>query len=166
MLCKVVLVGDSHVGKSCLLLRFTEGRFFPCPAITIGMEFATVSLPRVRLQIWDTSGLEVFRAITRGIYRGARMILIVYDVTDRRTFLNLPGWVHDCDPETPRILVGNKCDRGGERQVTTQEARAFAVSHGMCSYYETSAYTNENVDLLFMRAARIKPPPPGPRRCC
>jgi small GTP-binding protein len=156
MLCKVVLIGDTRVGKSCLLLRFTEGRFFPCPGFTIGIEFGTrtVLVPsKVELQIWDTAGAEMFRPITRSYYRGAHMLIVLFDVTERRSFLNLPVWINECvafgHPEIPCILVGNKCDLVNQRQVTTPEARAFAETSGMLAYYETSAYTNENVEMVF-----------------
>merc|ERR1712232_1369932 len=99
-LFKYIIVGDTAVGKSCLLLQFTDKRFQPVHDLTIGVEFGsrtlTIDGSQVKLQIWDTAGQEKFRSITRSYYRGAAGALLVYDITRRETFESLGAWLEDC----------------------------------------------------------------------
>ncbi|CCW62851.1 unnamed protein product [Phytomonas sp. EM1] len=158
---KYIIIGDSGVGKSCLLLQFTDRRFEPLHDLTIGVEFGTrlVSLhggPAVKLQIWDTAGQESFRSITRSYYRGASGALLVYDVTNRSSFAHLQSWLEDARANAATavviMLIGNKCDLEGERQVSREEGEAFARKHGLL-FTETSAKTALNVDDAFLKTA-------------
>lgn len=157
---KLLLVGDSGVGKSCLLLRFVEDKFNPSFITTIGIDFRirTIELDgkRIKLQLWDTAGQERFRTITTAYYRGATGIVMVYDVTDRRTFDNIKTWfqtVHQhANDDTKLVLVGNKCDEEELRDVSREEGEALAKELGIL-FFEASAKTNENVDDLFFKLA-------------
>lgn len=159
---KYIIIGDSCVGKSCLLLQFTDKRYEPLFDMTIGVEFGARSIQlnhqEVKLQIWDTAGQESFRSITRSYYRGACGALLVFDVTKRETFEHLQGWLDDaranCNVPITVMLVGNKCDLESKRQVPREEAQAFANEKGL-SYIETSAKTAVNVDDAFISTAQM-----------
>jgi len=148
------------VGKSCLLLQFTDKRFQHVHDLTIGVEFGSrmVSIDdkQIKLQIWDTAGQESFRSITRSYYRGAAGALLVYDVTRRDTFEHLASWLEDAkqhaNPNMTIMLVGNKADLEHRRAVTKEEGAAFAEEHGLL-FLETSAKTSANVEEAFIAAA-------------
>lgn len=156
---KFVIVGDSSVGKSNILLRFTDNRFQSSHDLTIGVEFATKIISKqntiYKLQIWDTAGQEAFRSITRSYYRGTIGCLMVYDVTNRTSFESLNFWIDDlkkyCDPNTVVMLVGNKTDLDANRQVSTAEGKEFADKHNI-SFFETSAKTGDKVSDCFADA--------------
>ena len=156
-----IIIGDSGVGKSCLLLQFTDKRFEPLHDLTIGVEFGArmVSMDgkNVKLQIWDTAGQESFRSITRSYYRGACGALLVYDVTRRETFAHLQTWLEDAKANANTaitiMLIGNKCDLEGKRQVSKEEGEAFAKQNGLV-FMETSAKTAHNVDDAFLATAK------------
>jgi Ras-related protein Rab-2A len=158
---KYIIIGESGVGKSCLLLQFTDKRFEPLFDMTIGVEFGARSIQinnqEVKLQIWDTAGQESFRSITRSYYRGACGALLVFDVTNRASFQSLQGWLDDaranCNVPITVMLVGNKADLESKRQVSRDEAKAFADSANL-SYIETSAKTSANVDEAFIATAQ------------
>jgi small GTP-binding protein len=160
-LFKFIIIGDSGVGKSCLLLQFTDKRFQPIHDLTIGVEFGAKIVQMdgktIKLQIWDTAGQESFRSITRSYYRGAAGALLVYDITRRETFNHLSSWLEDArqysSPDMTVVLVGNKCDLEHRRQVTKEEGEAFARSHGL-GFLETSAKTAFHVEETFTEAAR------------
>jgi len=160
-LFKYIIVGDTAVGKSCLLLQFTDKRFQAQHDLTIGVEFGsrTISIDQqqVKLQIWDTAGQEKFRSITRSYYRGAAGALLVYDVTRRETFEHVTGWLEDCIKYSSAsiviMLIGNKSDLDPQRQVTRQEGEEFAKKHNLF-FLETSAKSAENVDEAFIRTAK------------
>ena len=163
-LFKVVVIGDSGVGKSCLLIRFAEDKFSEEHVSTIGVDFTNrtvdVGGDQVKLQLWDTAGQERFRTVTSTYYRGAQGIVVIFDVTDRRSFESIKAWVDDVDKwasqGTVKILVGNKTDLHDRRQVTTEEGEALAQSLRM-RYYETSARENYNVEEAFLGlAAEVK----------
>lgn len=153
---KVVLVGDSGVGKTNLLSRFTRNEFSAESKSTIGVEFATRNVnikgKMVRAQIWDTAGQERYRAITSVYYRGAVGALVVYDLTKPQTFHNLDKWLQELKEHaesTARImLVGNKTDLRHLRAVTMDEGRALAEKHNF-SFTETSALDSTNVGEAF-----------------
>ncbi|CAK5111783.1 unnamed protein product [Meloidogyne enterolobii] len=158
---KYIIIGDMGVGKSCLLHQFTEKKFMAdCPH-TIGVEFGTrlveVNGQKIKLQIWDTAGQERFRAVTRSYYRGAAGALMVYDVTRRSTYNHLSSWLSDAktltNPNTIIFLIGNKSDMEAQRDVTYEEAKAFADEHGL-TFMECSAKTGENVEDAFLETAR------------
>ncbi|URE31483.1 ras-related protein [Musa troglodytarum] len=155
-LIKLLLIGDSGVGKSCLLLRFSDGSFTTSFITTIG----TIELDgkRIKLQIWDTAGQERFRTITTAYYRGAMGILLVYDVTDESSFNNIRNWIRNIEQHASdnvnKILVGNKADMDeSKRAVPTAKGQALADEYGI-KFFETSAKTNLNVEQVFFSIAR------------
>jgi len=160
-LFKIVLVGDSGVGKSNLLLRFTRDTFSAEEKSTIGVEFATRVLPmpdgkRVKAQIWDTAGQERYRAITNAYYRGAVGAILIYDVTRKDSFLSIPRWLRElrdhANEDIVLLLVGNKSDMcksdSNLRDVTPTEADELAKQQKL-TRIETSAKSGENVDEAF-----------------
>jgi small GTP-binding protein len=155
-LFKIVLIGDSGVGKSNLLSRFTRNEFNLESKSTIGVEFATRSIQTdgktIKAQIWDTAGQERYRAITSAYYRGAVGALLVYDIAKHVTYENVERWLKElrehADQHIVIMLVGNKCDLRHLRAVTTEESKGFAEKHGL-SFIETSALDSTNVELAF-----------------
>ena len=155
-LFKVVLIGDSGVGKSNLLSRFTRNEFSLDSKSTIGVEFATKSIQAegktIKAQIWDTAGQERYRAITSAYYRGAVGALLVYDLTKHGTFENVDRWLRElrdhAEANIVVMLVGNKCDLKTQRAVETSEAMAFAEQHNL-AFIETSALDASGVDVAF-----------------
>ncbi|KAL9241258.1 hypothetical protein vseg_015389 [Gypsophila vaccaria] len=155
-LFKLVLIGDSGVGKSNLLSRFTKNEFNLESKSTIGVEFATKSLnfdsKVIKAQIWDTAGQERYRAITSAYYRGAVGALLVYDVTRKVTFENTARWLRELrehtDPSIVVMLIGNKSDLRHLVAVTTEEGKAFAEQEGLF-FMETSALEATNVEQAF-----------------
>ncbi|KAF2542262.1 hypothetical protein F2Q68_00030429 [Brassica cretica] len=156
-LFKYIIIG---VGKSCLLLQFTDKRFQPVHDLTIGVEFGarmiTIDNKPLKLQIWDTAGQESFRSITRSYYRGAAGALLVYDITRRETFNHLASWLEDArqhaNANMTIMLIGNKCDLAHRRAVTTEEGEQFAKEHGLI-FMEASAKTAQNVEEAFIKTA-------------
>ncbi|KDP42462.1 hypothetical protein JCGZ_00259 [Jatropha curcas] len=155
-LFKVVLIGDSGVGKSNLLSRFTRNEFCLESKSTIGVEFATRTLQvegrTVKAQIWDTAGQERYRAITSAYYRGALGALLVYDVTKPTTFENVSRWLKElrdhADANIVIMLIGNKTDLKHLRAVATEDAQGYAEREGL-SFIETSALEATNVEKAF-----------------
>jgi small GTP-binding protein len=163
-LMKLIVVGDSGTGKSCLLHRFVEDAFSEEQTQTIGVEFGAkvvqLNGQRIKLQIWDTAGQERYRSVTRGYYRGASGCLIVYDVTSRSSYEHVPQWLDDvrqlAGPSVTVMLVGNKADLATDdrRSVTHNEAALFAQERGLM-HFETSAATGEFVNDAFQKVARM-----------
>ncbi|KAK3067094.1 GTP-binding protein [Teratosphaeriaceae sp. CCFEE 6253] len=159
-LIKLLLIGDSGVGKSCCLLRFSEDSFTPSFITTIGIDFKirTIELDgkRVKLQIWDTAGQERFRTITTAYYRGAMGILLVYDVTDEKSFNNIRTWFSNVEQHASegvnKMLIGNKCDWEEKRAVSTQQGQALADELGI-PFMEVSAKSNISVEKAFFSLA-------------
>ncbi|XP_043720339.1 ras-related protein RABA2a [Telopea speciosissima] len=155
-LFKVVLIGDSGVGKSNLLSRFTRNEFCLESKSTIGVEFATrtvqVEGKTIKAQIWDTAGQERYRAITSAYYRGALGALLVYDVTKPTTFDNVSRWLKElrdhADSNIVIMLIGNKTDLEHLRAVATEDAQSYAEKEGL-SFIETSALEATNVEKAF-----------------
>lgn len=155
---KVVVVGASSVGKSCIVQRLVHGQFNEETAFTCGADFYTYSCPvsdkTVRLQIWDTAGQERFRSISKSYFRNAVGALLVFDITKMSSFDQLTEWLNDletlCLPNAHIILIGNKCDIEDHREVTTQSGQDFANKHKI-DYIETSALTGENITEAFTR---------------
>ncbi|KAE9615614.1 hypothetical protein Lal_00017095 [Lupinus albus] len=155
-LFKVVIIGDSAVGKSNLLSRYARNEFNPHSKATIGVEFQTQSMEidgkEVRAQIWDTAGQERFRAVTSAYYRGALGALIVYDITRPITFQSVSRWLHElqshCDTSVAMMLVGNKCDLENIRSVSVEEGKSMAETEGLF-FMETSALDATNVNKAF-----------------
>ncbi|XP_006656487.1 ras-related protein RABA3-like [Oryza brachyantha] len=154
---KVVVIGDSAVGKTQLLGRFTKDEFFVDSKSTIGIEFQTRTVEiggkRVKAQIWDTAGQERYRAVTSAYYRGALGAMLVYDVTSRRTFDHAARWLRDlrahADNSIVVMLIGNKADLAHARAVAADEAAAFAEDQGLF-FSEASALSGDNVDAAFL----------------
>ena len=155
-LFKVVVIGDSGVGKSNLLSRFTRNEFNLESKSTIGVEFATRTVSMegktIKAQIWDTAGQERYRAITSAYYRGAVGALLVYDISKKLTFENVERWLKElrthADPSIVVMLVGNKCDLKHLQAVLTDDAKSFAEQNNL-AFIETSALDATNVDLAF-----------------
>jgi len=155
-LVKTILIGDSGVGKSSLLYRFTDQDWNPHYIATIGVDFKVMTFERqnkvVKLQLWDTAGQERFRTITHAYYRGSHGIVVVYDVTNRETFDDIRHWLEDVRKygadDVPMIIVGNKADMVKHRQVSTEEGQALAASL-VCDHFETSAKDDVGVEVAF-----------------
>eukprot|EP00768_Dysnectes_brevis_P005571 gnl/Dysnectes_brevis/407_a449_6584.p1 GENE.gnl/Dysnectes_brevis/407_a449_6584~~gnl/Dysnectes_brevis/407_a449_6584.p1 ORF type:complete len:213 (-),score=33.37 gnl/Dysnectes_brevis/407_a449_6584:164-802(-) len=155
-LFKIVLIGDSAVGKSNLLSRFTHDKFKIDSGTTIGVEFATRNVPIgdkvIKTQIWDTAGQERYRAITSAYYRGAVGALLVYDITKKVSFQHCKEWLTELRDHAPTdtviLLVGNKTDLRHLREVPTETGKRFAEEHGLC-FIETSAQSGMNVENAF-----------------
>ncbi|KAK8585507.1 hypothetical protein V6N13_050486 [Hibiscus sabdariffa] len=154
-LFKIVIIGDSAVGKSNLLSRYSRNEFNAHSKATIGVEFQTQSVEidgkEVKAQIWDTAGQERFRAVTSAYYRGAFGALLVYDISRRATFDNVARWLDELN--LARMLVGNKCDLEDSREVSLGEGKRLAESEGLF-FIETSALDSTNVETAFEMVIR------------
>lgn len=158
---KVVMLGDSGVGKTSILIQLREKTFKRMATPTVGAgvfdrTIVTANGP-VHLKIWDTAGEERYKAFT-GLYsREATAGVIVFDVTDQKSFDNLDSWINvlkeNADENVKIFIAGNKIDLGDLREINTEKAKQFAVERE-CEYYEVSAKTSENVDVLFLRIAK------------
>ena len=160
---KILLIGDSYVGKTSLLLQYIERE---CPEnhmATIGVEFRDkiiqIDNKKVKLQVWDTSGQERYRSITKNFYRNADGVMFVCDVTKEKTFDNIKNWLIDSEQNAnnsnfKKILVGNKIDLKAERAIDTEQLQNFANKKEM-NFYETSAKDGTNVDHIFTELAKL-----------
>jgi len=155
-LFKLLIIGDSSVGKSSILLRFTEDEFDDEHPVTIGVDFKVKTIQlgtkRINLTIWDTAGQEKFRSLTSSYYRGTQGIILVYDVTSRESFQHLSVWLNEIDmycnnSDVVKLLVGNKIDLGN-REVSREEGLAFAKSKAMV-FIECSAKTKLGIQQAF-----------------
>lgn len=160
-LFKLLLIGDSGVGKTCILVRFSEDCFNSTFISTIGIDFKirTVDIDgkKIKLQIWDTAGQERFRTITTAYYRGAMGILLVYDVTNEKSFDNIRNWIRNIEEnaaaDVEKMILGNKCDLDESRVVSKERGQLLANEHGV-KFAETSAKSGQNVETAFMNLAR------------
>eukprot|EP01083_Nonionella_stella_P084985 235349_1 len=158
---KLLMIGDSGVGKSCLVLRFSNDEFTSSFITTIGIDFKIKTMEidgkRVKLQLWDTAGQERFRTITNAYYRGAHGVLLVYDVTDEHSFMNMRGWMNNIEQHASdhiaKVIIGNKCDMMDDRVVPSDKGKALALEYN-APFYETSAKNNINVTKVFVDIAR------------
>jgi|EP00945_MAST-04E_sp_MAST-4E-sp1_P002450 small GTP-binding protein len=158
---KVLLLGDSGVGKTCLLQRYQENNYKHNFISTVGIDFKvhylTVEGKRVKCQVWDTAGQERFHVITRAYYKGSHGIVLVYDITEKETFTNIEYWMDNiskhANQNVMKLLVGNKADLAKKRQTETEEAEGVAAKYG-CKYFETSAKNGDNVEEAFYEIAR------------
>ncbi|CAF1208053.1 unnamed protein product [Rotaria sordida] len=162
LLFKLLLIGDSGVGKTCILFRFSDDAFNASFISTIGIDFKikTIELDgrKIKLQIWDTAGQERFHTITTSYYRGATGIMLVYDVTQARSFENINKWLRNIDDhasdDVVKMIIGNKCDMDDKRCITRGRGEALAREHSI-PFLETSAKNNVNVEKAFFEMARL-----------
>ncbi|KAK3602871.1 hypothetical protein CHS0354_018730 [Potamilus streckersoni] len=160
---RLILIGDSTVGKSSLLKYFTDGKFADACDPTVGVDFFARLIEveegvRVKLQIWDTAGQERFRSITRSYYRNSVGVMIMYDITKRASFENVIGWLEEAkfhiEPhKAVYMAIAHKCDRDSDRQVSSSEGSRFAQLNGL-RYIETSAKNGQNVEEAFLIMAK------------
>ncbi|KAJ5074026.1 ras and ef-hand domain-containing protein [Anaeramoeba ignava] len=156
LLLKLIIIGRSMAGKSCILLRFCDNKFESNLGFTIGVDFRFVSLNKndetIGLQIWDTAGQERFRTITSSYYRDADGVMIVYDITDENSFDQVDHWFDEISKQAPpsvvKILVGNKTDLENKRKISTERGLNAANSRS-CPFIEVSAKSGENVKKAF-----------------
>eukprot|EP00526_Cylindrotheca_closterium_P023960 CAMPEP_0113602268 /NCGR_PEP_ID=MMETSP0017_2-20120614/665_1 /TAXON_ID=2856 /ORGANISM="Cylindrotheca closterium" /LENGTH=193 /DNA_ID=CAMNT_0000510603 /DNA_START=71 /DNA_END=652 /DNA_ORIENTATION=+ /assembly_acc=CAM_ASM_000147 len=169
---KLVLLGDTAVGKSCLVVRFVRDEFFEFQEPTIGAAFLTQTVQldesTVKFEIWDTAGQERYRSLAPMYYRGASAAVIVYDITNPDSFTGAKSWVKELqrrgDPNVVIALAGNKADLESRRKVDFEEANAYAEENGIL-HLETSAKNANNVKALFVEIAKKLPKnPPQPER--
>ena len=158
---KILLVGDSAVGKTTLLIKYIEDKFSDTHITTIGVEYKdkviTINGRKVNLQIWDTSGQERYQAITKNFYRNADGIIFVFDVTKEESFKHLKDWLNssqDCDKEFKRIIVGNKIDLEEKRVIDKDRIDHFAEKENI-QCFETSAKNGANVDVIFQKIGEL-----------
>ncbi|GMG56250.1 unnamed protein product [Ambrosiozyma monospora] len=159
---KLLLVGDSGVGKSCLLLRFVDDKFNPSFITTIGIDFKIKTIEinglKIKLQVWDTAGQERFRTITTAYYRGATGIIIVFDVCDENSFESVKKWFQTVQQhakdDAQLFLVGNKCDDSDSRQVSTKQGELLAQELGL-PFLESSAKSGINVNEVFYKLTEL-----------
>ena len=157
LLYKILLLGDSSVGKTCFLMRYSDNTFQEIHMSTIGLDYKLKNVQLddgkiVKIQIWDTAGQDRFRSITKNYYKGAHGIILIYDVTSRKTYENIKNWVAQIKEEVSEkvtiILVGNKIDDEKNRKVTTEEGQNMAKECGL-DFFETSAKSGINIDSTF-----------------
>ena len=156
VLFKIILVGDTSVGKTNIINKYIKNEFKEDFYATIGVEFShkqfIVDNHKIKAQIWDTAGQERYKAITRAYYKGANGAFIVYDITRKETFNNIDKWrnelISSCNKEVTIMLVGNKCDMEEKREITKEQGEEKAKSFGF-SFIETSALSGENLEKGF-----------------
>ncbi|OHT09160.1 small GTP-binding protein [Tritrichomonas foetus] len=157
---KFIVIGSSGVGKTSILTRLVSGTFSDDTASTVGVEFVSAEVnvdgKSVKLQIWDTAGQERFRSIAKNYFHSAVGVILVFDLTERKSFDDLGQWLEDvhqhCEQDTVVVLVGNKCDMTDERCISENEAKSFAEMHKF-EYFETSALCGDNIEYTFQSTA-------------
>ncbi|XP_074599762.1 ras-related protein Rab-10-like [Brevipalpus obovatus] len=157
LLFKLLLIGDSGVGKTCILFRFSDDTFHSTFISTIGIDFKikTIDLrgKKIKLQIWDTAGQERFHTITTSYYRGASGIMLVYDITNLKSFDNVAKWLRTIDEhaseDVEKMILGNKCDMENKRVIPRERAETVAREHRI-RFLETSAKSDLNINQAFM----------------
>lgn len=157
---KYIIIGNASVGKTNLSFRFIKGNFSEKYHPTIGMEFAVKNIKIgdkiCRIQLWDTAGQECFKSVSRGYYKNSACALIVYDISNRKSFDNIQTWVEECKNNAPQtltmVLVGNKSDLEDIRTISYEEGKNLATSNNML-FFETSALNGNNIEKLFYDSA-------------
>ena len=156
-LYKILILGDSSVGKTCFLTRYADNTFQELHMSTIGIDYKLKNIQMengrtVKLQIWDTAGQDRFRSITKNYYKGANGIIVIYSVTDKKTFNNVKNWVNqiksEVDERVTIILVANKIDDEENREVSKEEGEEIASKLGL-SFFECSAKSGVNINYTF-----------------
>ena len=158
---KLLIIGDSAVGKTSMLLKYTDNFFPESHLATIGVEFKTKDIQyngyNINLQVWDTAGQERFKSITKSFFRNANGIIFVYDITQKNSFKNVKDWIKDSeanDTGFKRILVGNKIDLQNKRQVQLNEVKDWADKKNL-EVIEASAKTGANIDKAVMKLIEL-----------
>ena len=160
-LYKILLLGDSTVGKTCFLLRYVDDSFLDLHMATIGLDYRLKTLileeqKIVKVQLWDTAGQDKFRAITRNYYKGASGIILIFDVTNVKSYENIKKWINEIKEEISEkvaiVLIGNKIDNVQERKISREQGDKLASEIGV-KFFETSAKTGEGVKDLFVTIA-------------
>lgn len=159
---KVLVLGDSNVGKTCIVHRYCDETYYDTYISTIGIDFKQkiISLDGtpIKMQIWDTAGQERFRTLTTAYYRGAMGILLMYDVTNQESFNNLTYWLKNIEenasPDVVKVLAGNKCDATSQRVVDEETGQKIAENYDI-PFYEVSCKQNINIDTIFLTLARL-----------
>ncbi|XP_012877105.1 PREDICTED: ras-related protein Rab-19 isoform X2 [Dipodomys ordii] len=159
-LFKVILIGDSNVGKTCVVQHFKSGVYTETQQNTIGVDFTVRSLEidGKKVKVWDTAGQERFRTITQSYYRSAHAAIIAYDLTRRATFESVPHWIHEIEKYGAAnlviMLIGNKSDMWEKRHVLFEDACTLAEKYGLLAVLETSAKESKNIDEVFVLMAK------------
>ena len=156
MMVKIILIGDSAVGKTNIMNKYLKGTFHENSKATVGVEFGSklfnIENHKIKAQIWDTAGQEKYKAITGAYYKGSKGAFIVYDITRKETFESADKWINDlkvtADPKINIILIGNKCDLEDKREVLKEQGEEKARAFG-CAFLETSALNGDNIDKGF-----------------
>ena len=179
MTYKLIIIGDSAVGKSCLMSRVMDEEFKIEHQVTIGVEFGSFCIKLdekvVKLQIWDTAGQESFRSVTRVFYKGSNVVFLCFDLTREDTFNNLGTWLGDirthAEADVLVYLIGSKADLEEQREVSKEQAKAFVDEHGIEKYFETSSVTGYNIEEVFTMGCKdmyvrecISNAPPTPQQ--
>ena len=159
---KIIVVGDSGVGKSCLTMKGTKNHFEECYSPTVGFEFFTFNIrindKNIKLQIWDTCGQEAYRSLITSFYRNASLAILVYSIDNVNSFNNIEAWLNEiksqANPETKVFLIGNKIDLEDQRKITIEMAQTFSNEHSFNFFVETSAKTGFNAQNVFVEAAK------------
>ena len=159
---KIIVVGDSGVGKSCLTMRGTKNHFEECYSPTVGFEFFTFNIrvndKNIKLQIWDTCGQEAYRSLITSFYRNASLAILVYSIDNQNSYNNIEAWLNEIksqsNPETKTFLIGNKIDLENERKIPKELAQQFCKDHGFNYFEETSAKNDINAKTVFINAAK------------
>ena len=160
---KMIVIGDSGVGKSCLTTKAVKNTFEEFYQATIGFEFLTFNLKMndtvVKLQIWDTCGQEVYRSLISNFYRNSSLAVLLYAIDNRESFINAENWLKElkgqASPDVKIMIVGNKCDLEDERKVSFDEGKEFKEKNHLDFFMETSAKTGVNVKNFLIEAAEI-----------
>ena len=160
---KIIVIGDSGVGKSCLTLKGTKNYFENYYSPTVGFEFFTFNIKIkdqvIRLQIWDTCGQEVYRSLISSFYRNSSLAILVYSIDNENSFKNLEVWLNEIkkngNPDIKVFLIGNKNDLEEKREVSEEKAKRFNKEYGLNMFLETSAKTGINAQKVFVEAANL-----------
>lgn len=160
---KLIVIGDAGVGKSCLALKGTTGKFEESYVATVGFDFysffAKIENQLIRLQIWDTCGQEGYRSLVQNFYRGTALAILVYAINDMKSFNNVDIWVKQlkayASPDVKMFLVGNKNDLENERKITSEEGKKCQKDLDFYCFYETSAKTGINSQEIFIKAVKL-----------
>ena len=160
---KIIIVGDSGVGKSCLSIKASRNYFEDFYSPTVGFEFLTFNVKiedqNIKLQIWDTCGQEVYRSLISSFYRSASLAIIVYSIENEDSFTNIEKWLNDIktqsSPDVKIFLIGNKVDLDDRRKISKEQGEKFAKEHKISFFTETSAKTGLNVQNVFIEVAKV-----------